>query len=243
MRLHRVVSAVLLVAVLAPVPARAVIVFDPSNFVENALTAAHTLEEINNQVKQLENEAQMLINEATNLTSLPFNILGQLQTTLASTNALISEARGITFRLGEARWEFRRLHPDDYSRWTSATTMALDAQQRWSNSLRALETTIDMQSQAAENLFNDESFLTELVSQSQAAIGALQAVQATNQLLALHVRQATQEQHLRLAEDRSAALERARSVAAEARAREVRRRFQGSGVRYAPATVDFYGLK
>ena len=80
-------ALVLAASLLAASPAKAIIVFDPSNFVENALTAARSLEEINNQLLQLQNEATMLINEARNLTKLPFNIVGQLQATLALTIA------------------------------------------------------------------------------------------------------------------------------------------------------------
>jgi conjugal transfer/entry exclusion protein len=58
----------------------------------------------------------------------------------------------------------------------------------------------------------------------------------------LHARQAIQEQQLRLTQDRSAALEQARIVIAEVRAREVRIRFEGSGVRYTPQPVNFYGF-
>ena len=46
-------------------------VFDPSNYSQNLLTAARTLEQVNNQILSLQNEAQMLINQARNLTSLP----------------------------------------------------------------------------------------------------------------------------------------------------------------------------
>src|SRR5205807_2210987 len=122
---------------------------------------------------------------AKHLANLPFNILGRLQSTLATTDQLVSQARGLTFRLGPARAQFTRLHPDLYNSWTTGASMAADAQQRWTNSLRALETTIDLQSQAAENIAMDESSLADLVGQSQGAIGALQAVQATNQFLAL----------------------------------------------------------
>ena len=40
------------------------IVYDPSNYAQNVLTAARTLEQINNQITSLQNEAQMLINQA-----------------------------------------------------------------------------------------------------------------------------------------------------------------------------------
>ena len=95
--------------------------------------------------------------------------------------------------------------------------MAADALQRWTYSLQALQTTIGMQAQGAQNLASDENSLATLVQQSQGAVGILQAAQATNQLLALQSRQSIQEQQLRLTQDRSAALEQARAVAAEAR--------------------------
>ena len=55
------------------------IVYDPSNYAQNVLTAARTLEQINNQITSLQNEAQMLINQARNLASLPYSSLQQLQ--------------------------------------------------------------------------------------------------------------------------------------------------------------------
>src|SRR3546814_13534112 len=47
-----------------------VAVFDPANFQENLLTAARTLEQINNQVRQLQNQAQMLANQERDLNGL-----------------------------------------------------------------------------------------------------------------------------------------------------------------------------
>ncbi len=39
------------------------VVVDPTNLVQNTLTAIRTLEQINNQIQQLQNEAQMLMNQ------------------------------------------------------------------------------------------------------------------------------------------------------------------------------------
>jgi P-type conjugative transfer protein TrbJ len=96
-----------------------------------------------------------------------------------------------------------------------------------------------MQAQAVQNMPSDQAILSDLIESSQAAVGALQAAQATNQLLALQVRQAIQAQQLKLVQDRAVALEQARAVAAHARAREVRRRFQGEGTRYTPQEVSY----
>jgi P-type conjugative transfer protein TrbJ len=104
-----------------------------------------------------------------------------------------------------------------------------------------LRTATKVQSQAVQNFASDERALSDLVNRSQSAAGALQAAQATNQLLALQSRQAMQAQQLQLTQDRAAAIELARQVAAQERAGEVRRRFQGDGTAYTPVAVDFYG--
>jgi type IV secretion system protein TrbJ len=242
MKARRYLTYGLFASVLVVSPARAQLaVIDGANLVQNTLTAARTLQEINNQVLQLQNEARMLINEALNLTSLPFNIVGQLRATLALTTQLITQAQGVAYQLAQAEAQFARYYPSAYGAGTSGAFMAADALQRWTHSLEALQTTIEMQAQAAQNLASDEDSLTTLVATSQAAVGILQAAQSTNQLLALLSRQTIQEQQLRLTQDRSTALEAARSVAAESRSREVRRRFQGTRTQYTPQPINLYG--
>ncbi len=216
------------------------IVFDPTNLVQNIMTAANTLEQINNQIRQLQNEALMLINQAKNLTGLNFSALAQLRAALAATNQLIQQAQGLAFNVSQMEADFTRLYPNAYSASTSGSQMALDARQRWRNSLEALRTATKVQSQAVQNFASDEQTLTDLVNRSQSAVGALQAMQATNQLLALQSRQTIQAQQLQITQDRATALEQARQVAVQERAREVRRRFQGEGTPYTPYTVNFY---
>jgi len=216
-------------------------VFDASNFIQNMLTAARALEQINNQVEQLQNEAQMLRNQARNLQGLDFSALSELKSTLAATNQLIQQAQGLAFNVSRMEEEFKRLYPESISAALSGAQMAGDARQRWRNSLEALRTATQVQSQAMQNFASDEKALTDLVNRSQSATGALQAMQATNQLLALQSRQAIQAQQLQITQDRAAALEQARQVAVQERAREVRRRFMGSGTPYTPHTVNFYG--
>ncbi|MBV7427343.1 MULTISPECIES: P-type conjugative transfer protein TrbJ [unclassified Acidovorax] len=210
------------------------IVFDPSNFSQNILTAARTLEQINNQIRQLQNDA-------LNLAKLDSSALGELRAALTATNQLIRQAQGLAFNVQQMEGEFRRLYPQAYTASISGNQMALDARQRWQNSLEALRTATQVQSQAVQNFASDERTLTDLVNRSQSAVGALQAMQATNQLLALQSRQAMQTQQLQITQDRAVALEQARQVAVQERAREVRRRFQGEGTPYTVAPVSFYG--
>lgn len=217
------------------------VVIDPTNLAQNIMTAANTLEQINNQIKQLQNQAQSLMNQARNLSSLDFSALGELRAALSATNQLIQQGQGLAFNVAQMEMDFRRLYPQSYSAAISGTQMATDARTRWTNSLEALRTAAKVQSQAMQNFTSDERTLTDLVNRSQSAAGALQAMQATNQLLALQSRQAMQAQQLQITQDRAVALEQARQVAVQERAREVRRRFQGDGTAYTPYTVNFYG--
>lgn len=216
------------------------VVIDPTNLVQNTLTAVRTLEQINNQIRQLQNEAQMLMNQAKNLTGLDFSALNELRASLSASNQLIQQAQGLVFNVQQMDAQFRQLYPESFDGAASNAQMVLDARQRWTNSLEALRTATRVQSQAVQNFASDEATLTDLVNRSQSAVGALQATQATNQLLALQARQAMQAQQLQITQDRAEALELARQVAVQERAREVRRRFMGSGTPYTPYKVNFY---
>ena len=222
-------------------PAAAITVFDPSNFVQNTLTAVRTLEMIENQINQLQNEAQMLVNQGRNLASLPFNVVNRLRTNLDTTRQLIAQARGLAYDVQNMDQQFAQLYPEQYAATASGNQMFQDAHQRWQNTLQGLQTAMRMQAQVSQNLNQDEGVLADLVDQSQSATGALQAMQATNQLLALQAKQSIQTQQLQLTQGRAALLELARQAAAVERGREVTRRFLGSGTAYTPQSVNFYG--
>ena len=234
-------AAVLAGSLLVVQPATAFTVIDPTNVIQSTLTAIRTLEQINNQVRQLQNEAQMLINQARNLAGLDYNVVNRLRSTLATTERLIAEAQGLAYDVAHMDQEFARLYPHEYAASVSGDRMAQDARERWRHTLDGLHTAMRVQAQVSQNLSEDESVLADLVAQSQSAGGALQAMQATNQLLALQAKQAIQAQQLQLTQDRAASLELARQAAATERAREVRRRFLGEGTPYTPQPVRFYG--
>ena len=88
LRAALVVGAAFVSASAAIGPARAQwIVFDPTNFSQNVLTAARTLQEVNNEIQSLENQARMLVNQAKNLESLPYSSLIQLQQSISRPNS------------------------------------------------------------------------------------------------------------------------------------------------------------
>ena len=238
---HRLFAAVIaaMLCTVSIVHAQA-IVLDPTNLLQNTLTAFRTLEQIHNQIQQLQNEARMLQNQARNLASLPSSVMGQLRANLAQTQRLIDQAKGLAYDVARMDRDFARLYPEQYAETVSGDQMYRDAQARWKNTREGLQTAMQMQAQASQALRDDETVLADLVSKSQSATGALQAAQATNQLLALQAKQSIQTQRLQLTQDRAAALELARPAAAIERGREVTRRFLGDGTPYTPQPVEFY---
>ena len=61
------------------------------------LTAARTLQQVNNGIQSLQNEAMFLINQARNLASLPYSSLAQLQQSIGQTRQLLSQAQRIAY--------------------------------------------------------------------------------------------------------------------------------------------------
>src|SRR5699024_10573815 len=92
---------------------------------------------------------------------------------------------------------FARLYPEQYAASISGDQMFKDARERWKNTLDGLHTAMRMQAQVSQSLSEDEGVLADLVSKSQSASGALQAAQATNQLLALQAKRQPGNVHAR----------------------------------------------
>ena len=232
---------VLSLGVVSPQALAQWVVFDPSNFIENMLTELHTLTQVENQVMELENQAQMLMNQAKNLRGLNFSALTQLEATYAATEQLLTNAQGLSFDLNLMRTQFAEQYPAAYGAAVSASALHAASLARWTGSLDALDTAIQVQSQASETLPSDASVLAQVLTRSSSAVGSLQAIQATNQLLGLRVRQVMQSQQIAIAQDRAVALEAARIVESEARARAVRSQFMTPSTPYTPETIDLSG--
>ena len=209
-----------------------IVVFDPSNYSQNILTAARALDQINNQVRSLANEAQMLINGARNLTSLPGSVVGQLNSKINEINRLIAQAKGISFDVQKTQSEFQRLYPRQYTAAVSSDRMVQDATARWDNTYQALKQTLVTQAAIASALDQDGQTLRTLMANSSGAIGSLQAQQSGNELLALQVKQSLQAQALVATQARAEALRAVEQQASAEAGRERFTRFIGDGRAY-----------
>jgi P-type conjugative transfer protein TrbJ len=214
--------------------AAAFTVYDPSNFAQNVLQAARALEQINNQIRALQNQATMLENMARHLQRLDYSSLGQITGALRRIDALMNQAQGIGFDLAQTDAAWQAHFPEAYDAAVMTDEMVTQAQARWRTAMQAYHHTMLVQSQVVGNVQADSALLSDLVTQSQSAVGSLQAQQATNQLLALTTKQQLQVQNLMAAQYRGDALHLARDAQAEEVARVATARFLGSGAAYTP---------
>ena len=236
--------SVTLVAILAlsggALPASAQMhVFDPSNYSQNLLTAARTLEQVNNQILSLQNEAQMLINQARNLTSLPYSSLQQLQQSIGRTRQLLGQAQNIAYDVQQIDRAFSTTYAPASAN-QSAQSLIANARTRWENSVAGLQDALRIQATVVGNLDTNRSELSALVDASQGAAGALEAAQAGNQLVALQAQQLADLTATVAAQGRAQSLEAAARVAAQDQAREQLRRFLAPNGGYQPSTVRMF---
>ena len=224
----------------ATLPAAAqMTVFDPSNYSQNLLTAARTLEQVNNQILSLQNEAQMLINQARHLTSLPYSSLQQLQQSIGRTRQLLGQAQNIAYDVQQIDWAFLTTYAPA-SADQSAQSLVANARTRWENSVAGLQDALRIQATVVGNLDTNRSELSALVDASQGAAGALEAAQAGNQLVALQAQQLADLTATVAAQGRAQSLEAAARVAAQDQAREQLRRFLAPNTGYQPSTVRMF---
>lgn len=227
-------TAMMGTAIIPMTPAHALVVFDPSNYAQNVLTAARALQHINNQIQSLQNQASMLTNMARHLQRLDFSSLAQITRSMQRIDTLMNQADGIAFDLASTEEALRLQFPVAFDHALSASQIVAQARARFQSSMQGYRQTMRVQAQVAENIEADAGLLTELVSQSQSATGSLQVGQAGNQLIALSTRQQLQIQQMMAAQYRADALERARGQQAMEAARERTRRFVGSATAYTP---------
>jgi len=215
-------------------PAQALIVYDPSNYAQNVLTAARALQQINNQIQSLQNQATSLANQAKNLTKVSFPELQALTQTLQKIDVLMGQAQGIQFKVSSASQQYASLYPDAFSQSLKLDSQVTAARTRLDTEVSAYQHTVTMQAQIAENVEADMTTLSALVERSQGAEGSLQAQQATNQLLALTAKQQFQIQQLMAAQYRAQAITEANRAQAAAEAQAATAKFLGTGTAYTP---------
>jgi P-type conjugative transfer protein TrbJ len=225
----------------ASAPARAQwIVFDPTNYAQNVLTAARELQQVNNEIQSLQNQATMLINQARNLASLPYSSLATLEQSIAQTQQLLTQAQRIAYSVSSIDQAFARTYPQAYSSSTSSQQLLADAQTRWQNALAGFQDAMRVQAGVVTNLSNTRTQIDALVSSSQSATGALQAAQSGNQLVALQTTQLADLTALMASIARAQSFDAARTLETQVQAQAQTNTFLNYGSGYQAGSAQMF---
>jgi P-type conjugative transfer protein TrbJ len=216
------------------------IVFDPTNYAQNVLTAARELQQVNNELQSLQNQATSLVNQARNLTSLPYSSLSALDQSILQTEQLLTQAQRIAYNVSTIDQAFTQTYPASYPASTSSQQLMADAQTRWQNSLAGFQDAMHVQAGAVQNLDSTHTQIDALINSSQSATGALQATQSGNQLVALETKQLADLTAVLAAIARAQSLEGARSVESEEQAVAQTNNFLNYGTGYEPGSAQMF---
>ncbi|MDH4744242.1 P-type conjugative transfer protein TrbJ [Sphingomonas sp. CBMAI 2297] len=209
-------------------------VFDPSNYSQTVLTAARTLQQVNNQIQSLQNEVQMLLRLDRNLKGIAFPQLQALLDKLDGIDRLMQQAQSVGFEMDQLEARLKVLYPRSFDPASTRDQRLQAARARYDASTDALRRTMAVQSGIVQQAREDAEALAEIAARSQSAEGALAVGQATNQLLALTAKQGMALQQMMAAQFRADALEKQRQLTESEASRAATRRFLGSGTAYTP---------
>lgn len=198
-------------------PARAQLaVIDPTNLVQNVLTAARALEQVNNQIRQIEQQTMMLARN-------PLQLSPEISQSITEARALFDAANGLAFEVSGLTDRIRTLYPETYSAFRLDQVGARSEQ--WLSEARAsLEHAMLVEARAASAIVDMRGRIDRAMSASLGAEGQTSAVQAGNQLLGVNAAQLAEIHVLLAAQGRALTVERMERVAREERAMEIQRR-------------------
>jgi type IV secretion system protein TrbJ len=216
------------------------IVFDPTNYTQNVLTAARELQQVNNELQSLENQATSLVNQARNLTSLPYSSLPALDQSILQTEQLLNQAQRIAYSVSAINQAFNQNYPVSYPAGTSSQQLMADAHARWQNSLAGFQDAMNVQATAIQNLNITHTQVDALVSASQSATGTLQAEQSGNQLIGLETTQLADLTAVMAAIARAQSLKGARDAESEEQAQTQTNNFLDYGAGYQPGNAQMF---
>jgi P-type conjugative transfer protein TrbJ len=234
-RRHLTIALPVVAAVMAwaaPQSRAQLTVFDPANFQQNLLSAARALEQINNQVRLLQNQALMIARMDQNLVRLGPTMSPDLQRTLAALQGQLRAGEGIVLGLQATQGGYEQLFPKQASAALTHDGALRNAKVRWDEAYATFQRAALMQGEVADGIGTDTGLLADAVGRSRNAVGALEAVQAGNELTALNVKQALALQGLLAAQYRAETTAKARDLVAEEEARQRFKTFLGNGKAY-----------
>ncbi|MFC6842322.1 P-type conjugative transfer protein TrbJ [Xanthomonas theicola] len=178
-------------AFVAPLPAAAsgFPVFDAANFSQNIMTQINTLTsqmqqvtQLAHEVSSLANQAQQLQNDARNLTALPDSLLSSYQSAFSQLMQHVSSVQGLMQSVTAAQGQFAQKYPDFVGSLPGSAQLSQITGSWQTANAQNIQDALSQGAQILQGLPGSQADISRIAGDSQAATGALQAMQAGNQL-------------------------------------------------------------
>ncbi len=164
------------------------VVTDPTNLIENTISALQNVQTVLNQITQISHEVQSLANQAQNLQNMPASVglsvitqytaqFGQLVTAMQSINGIAQNVATLTAK-------YNATYPNTALAQGPLSNANVMAQLTgWLNQSRSVyQGAYNSQAQVIASLPADTTNVQTLLQASGSSQGALSAIQAGNQL-------------------------------------------------------------
>jgi P-type conjugative transfer protein TrbJ len=206
------------------------IVYDPSNFSQNILTAARALQSNINEALQIANQLRQIEMEVRNLAAFPQSVWGDVQGDIRQLTSLMESGQAISYAMRNLSGEFQRLYPgykapenyeEAYGEWTNNTLAGAQKALEAANEQNAMFSAEFARSGQIEAL-------------SDTAEGQMEALQAGNMLAAEVVGQLQKLRQLQMAEMQAQSAYMATEIEGQAAEKAAVKKWLDSGKNYVP---------
>ena len=229
------ISLLALSLIVLPPPAGALfgagdIVYDPSNFGQNVMTAARALQSNLNEALQIANQLRQIEMEVKNSTTFPQSVWGDVQADLNQLTQLMQSSSAINYAMQNLSTQFKQLYPgyqapanyeQEYQAWTA-------------NSLEGIGKALEAAGEQNRMFAAENARIGQIETGSDSAVGQLQALQANNMLAAQVVEQMQKLRQLQMAEMQAQTAYMATQIQDQAAEKAAIKRWLDSGKNYQP---------
>jgi type IV secretion system protein TrbJ len=164
------------------------VVLDPTNLVENIISALQNTQTVLNQITQISHEVQSLAYQAQNLQSMPAsvsnNVLGQYTTQFGQLVAAMQNINGIAQNVATLTGQYNATYPNTaLAQGPLSNANIISQLTTWLNQSRSVyQGAYNTQAQVMASLPADSTNVQTLLRTSGSSQGALDAIETGNQI-------------------------------------------------------------
>lgn len=170
-------------------PCQAFIVYDPSNWAQNAMTAKNSLKSLINQAIEIKQQLEQLRLAGLNTAGLSHYESQTISQLIEKLDNITQQGDALSYAMKDVSRQFNNRYPD-YVNDAKAPQDFQKANHQWSAStLDTLNNTLQALQVSGAHFQAEEALLSKLRAQGEAATGRLQALQVSTEMTAETVNQ------------------------------------------------------